>query len=213
VRRFVTGLISEPAVIEEQIKLHAGRERKRLRNPGLQAELLLGQKSKLATMRERYLEQHTEGLITLEDAKQKLTGLDGQAAALERDLDALRESERHLKDLDRLAEEFVRDLPYLLDRMPPIREYDTVGGARTGDNPLGLYTLTPESIRFLPDEELAMRRQAAEDDRAARFRRAYDDLRLRITAHKDRTLELSWVGGESVLESQVLHERSVSQRT
>ncbi len=112
-----------------------------------------------------------------------------------------------------LAEEFVRDLLYLLDRMPPVSEYETVGGAQTEDNPLGLYTLTPESIRFLPDEEIAARRQAAEDDRAARFRRAYDDLGLRITAHRDRTLELTWVGGESVLEPQVLHERSVTHRT
>ena len=44
-------------------------------------------------------------------------------------------------------------------------------------------------------------------------RRAYDDLGLRITAPRDGTLDIRWGGGESVLEPQVLRERSVSHRT
>jgi site-specific DNA recombinase len=213
VRRFVKDLLENPAVVKEQIRLHAERERQRLREPEDQIKALLTLKERLAVRRERYLEQHAEGLRPLEDVKEKLADLDKQEAAVQRDLDRFRESERYLEDLDRLAEELVRDLSHLLDRTLPLREYETIGAERTPKNPLGVYTLTPERIREREAEELEEVRQAVEEERSARYRSVYDDLRLSLTAHKDGTLDIRWVGGESALEPQALQERSVSQGT
>ncbi|MFL6057749.1 MAG: hypothetical protein ACJ732_02425, partial [Rubrobacteraceae bacterium] len=74
--------------------------------------------------------------------------------------------------------------------------YETIGAERTEKNPLGIYTLTPERIRLLPEEELAARRQAAEVARAARFRELYAMLGLRAAIHADGTLEIA-VGATS----------------
>ena len=43
-----------------------------------------------------------------------------------------------------------------------MREYETVGAERTEDNPLGLYTLTPEHTHYLPEEEVRRREREAE---------------------------------------------------
>jgi hypothetical protein len=42
-----------------------------------------------------------------------------------------------------LVEEYLEDLPYLVDQIPLIREYETISAERTPENPLGIYTLTP----------------------------------------------------------------------
>jgi hypothetical protein len=55
---------------------------------------LLKHQESLKERRERYLEQHAGGLITLEDARAKVADLDRQKAAVQRELDSLRESER-----------------------------------------------------------------------------------------------------------------------
>jgi hypothetical protein len=98
---------------------------------------------------------------------------------------------RELEELPLLVEEYLRDIPYLVDRMPVIREYETVGVERTPDNPLGLYTLTPDRIRFLSEKEIAKRRRAGETVRGARFRELYAMLGLRAAIHADGTLEIT----------------------
>jgi hypothetical protein len=80
--------------------------------------------------------------------------------------------------------------------MAVIREYETIGAERTPENPLGIYTLTPERIRLLPEEEIAKRRRAAEVARGARFRELYAMLGLRAAIHADGTLEVT-VGATS----------------
>jgi hypothetical protein len=62
---------------------------------------------------------------------------------------------------------------------------------RTPENPLGFYTLTPERIRCLPEEEVAARRQTAEAARGARFRELYAMLGLRAAVYGDGTLEIT----------------------
>jgi hypothetical protein len=227
VRRFLQSILRNPAVIEEQIKLHADRERQRLRDPESQIAMLLEQKRKLKGRRERYLEQHAEGLSSLEDVKAKIAGLDKQEATVEKELTALRESELYLANLDRIASDFVREIPYLLELQRTIRPYETVRPRFAPDNPPGLYTLTPESIRFLDEEELAEKRRAEERKRSGRYRSVYEDLRLRLTAHRDGTLALEGVFGGRVLspseppepqpfaveDTLALRERSVSHRT
>ena len=98
---------------------------------------------------------------------------------------------RALEELPLLVEEYLKDLPYLVDKMPVIREYETVGAERTPENPLGLYALTPDKIRPLPEVEVAGRRRDAEAARGARFRELYAMLGLRAAIYADGTLEIT----------------------
>jgi hypothetical protein len=66
-----------------------------------------------------------------------------------------------------------------------------IGAERTAENPLGIYTLTPERIRPLSEEEVAARRQTAETARGTRFRELYAMLGLRAAVHADGTLEIT----------------------
>ncbi len=143
-----------------------------------------------------------DGTITREDLKAKLAGLDAERDGLRRELDALRSTEEEaerLRELPELAEELARDLPHLLDARRIVRDHDTIPNERTEENPLGLYTLTPDRIRRRTPEEVEEREREAEDERAARYRAAYEDLGLRVVAHPDGTLEASWRFGGAVL--------------
>jgi hypothetical protein len=115
---------------------------------------------------------------------------------LERRLAELADGEERLRELEtlpELVEEYLRDLPYLLDLKPVVREYETSAPESTKDDPLGgLYTITPERIRMLPEEELAKMRRAAEEVRARRFRELYAMLNFKVVCHKDRSVEVSW---------------------
>jgi hypothetical protein len=145
------------------------------------------------------------GTITREDLRGKLAGLDMERDGLRRELAAARDAEGEaeaLRELPTLAEGLARDLPHLLDRRPAVSDYDTVAAERTEENPLGLYTLTPERIRYLGADEKRQRERRAEDERAARYRAAYEDLSLRVVAHSDGTLEASWKVGEAVLRTR-----------
>jgi hypothetical protein len=53
------------------------------------------------------------------------------------------------------------------------RSNGDIGAERTPENPIGIYTLTPERIRCLPEEEVAARRRTAEAARGTRFRELY----------------------------------------
>jgi hypothetical protein len=95
---------------------------------------------------------------------------------------------RELEELPLLVEEYLNDLPYLVNRMAIIREYETIGAERTPENLLWLYTLTPNRIRHLSEEEVAARRRAVE---AARYQELYAMLGLRAAVHADGTLEIT----------------------
>jgi hypothetical protein len=107
-----------------------------------------------------------------------------------------------LKELPAFAESLARDLPYLLDSRRAVRDHETSAPERTQENPLGPYTLAPDRIRHLPEEEVERREREAEDERAARYRATYEDLGLRVVAHPDGTLEASWRIGEAVLRKR-----------
>ena len=107
-----------------------------------------------------------------------------------------------LEELPAFAESLARDLPYLLDSRRAVRDHETSAPERTQENPLGPYTLAPDRIRHLPEEEVERREREAEDERAARYRATYEDLGLRVVAHPDGTLEASWRIGEAVLRKR-----------
>ena len=90
-----------------------------------------------------------------------------------------------------LVEEYLRDLPELIGSEVRVREYETVPEPCTEDNPLGVYALAPDRIRYLADEELKTKRLAAEAARGARFRGLYARLGLRAAVHLDGTVEIT----------------------
>jgi hypothetical protein len=146
-------------------------------------------------MEDGYSEQHAEGLLSMDRLREKLGAIAEERTGLEERLAELADGEeriRRLEELPALVEEHLRDLPYLVGRERVVREYETVGAERTEDNPLGLYKLAPESIRYLGEEELKARRRDAEEERSARFRELYAMLDLQVVCHKDRSLEVTW---------------------
>jgi hypothetical protein len=139
-----------------------------------------------------------------EDLRDRLSALDAECEGLKHELDALRRSEEEagrLGELPALAESLARDLPYLLEKTPLVREYETIPEEKTEANPLGIYTLTAQRIRHLSEEEVERRGRRAEDEPAARYRAMYDDLGLSVVAYPDGTLEASWRFGAAGLRN------------
>jgi hypothetical protein len=63
---------------------------------------------------------------------------------------------------------------------------------RTEENhPLGAYTLAPECIRHLPEEELAVKRLDVEAALAVRFREIYAMIGLQVAVHPSGALNIS----------------------
>jgi len=197
IERFVLRLLEDPETLREKVEERADRERRALRNTGQEARRIRSRLEKLEIMGDGYHDQQAEGLISMDKLRTKLAAISEERAGLERRLAELADGEeriRQLEELPRLVEEYLRDLPHLIDRRRVVREYETVGAERTPENPLGLYILTPERIRYLPEGEIAQKRRAAEEERAARFRELYAMLDLRVVCHKDRSLEVRWGG-------------------
>ena len=204
VRGFVLGLLRDPEVLRGRVEAQVEEERRALRAPEAQVK---GWKERLAALgrkRSGHLDQQAEGIISMAELRQKLDALESERRAAERELSALEDREKRAGELDALpalVDSYLADLPYLLDRVPAVHGYETVPEPRTEDNPLGVFTLTPERIRRLPEEEVRRRERAAEDERAARYRRMYEDLGLRAVAHPDGTLEITWRFGEATLRT------------
>ena len=135
--------------------------------------------AKVELVEDRYRDQQAEGLITMEKLREKLDAIREEREGLEARLAVLADGERSLRELEelpRLVEEYLRDLPYLVDRQLPVREYETVSPEREGDGldgSLPTHKLTPDRIRFLPEDEVATRRRDTEAARGARFRELY----------------------------------------
>ena len=196
VRDFALRLIENPDTLREQIEqqARAERESKPWLRDAREAASARERLAKLEIMEDNYRDQQAEGLITMAKLCEKLDGVREEREGLQVRLAMLADGESRLRELEELpllVEEYLKDLPYLVDRMPVIREYETIGAERTPDNPLGIYMLTPERIRLLPEEEVAKRRRAAESARDARFRELYAMLGLRAAIHADGTLDIA----------------------
>ena len=205
VRTLVLGLLSRPEEVRRRAEEYVRAERGRIE--GTERDRA-AREERLRKLRERkgvLIDLAADGTITREDLRERLAVLNKEREGLERELEGARQTEEgaeRLRELPALAESLARDLPYLLERTPPVRDYETVPGEKTDENPLGIYKLAPERIRYLPAEEVQGRRQEAEDERSARFRAMYDDLSLRVVASPDGTLEASWRFGEAVLRKR-----------
>lgn len=195
VEKFVLGLLEDPGTLREKVEEKAAHERAAFLAADKESRRAHERLSKLEIMEDGYSAQQAEGLITMVRLREKLVGLAGERADLEKRLAKLRDSGQRLRELERLpglVEAYLRDLPEIIGHKPMVREYETIPDERTEENPLGLYTLTPERVRSLSEEELAEKRRDAEMERAARLQELFAMLNLRVTAHKDGTLEVTW---------------------
>ncbi len=126
--------------------------------------------------------------------REKLDALAQEREDLEARVAVLADGEARLRELEELpglVEEYLADLPELIGPETRVREYETVPEPRTEDNPLGVYTLSPDRIKHLTDEKLKAKRLDAEAARGARFRVLYARLGLRAAVHADGTLEIT----------------------
>jgi hypothetical protein len=197
IERFVLGLLEDPDTLRQKVEERADMERRALQNTDRETRRIRSRLEKLEIMEDGYHDQQAEGLISMGKLRQKLAAISEERTDLECRLAEFADGEeriRKLEELPALVEEYLRDLPHLVGRRPVIREYETLGAERTPENPLGLYTLTPESIRYRDEEELAKKRRAAEEERSARFRELYAMLDLHVVCHKDLSLEVRWGG-------------------
>jgi hypothetical protein len=100
---------------------------------------------------------------------------------------------------------YLRDLPHLLHgRDEAVREHtrteeheEREREARA-EGHLPLNPLSPGMFRERTPEEVEGLRLGRERERAERYRAMYTNLGLRIVAHKDGALELTWRAGEGV---------------
>ena len=96
-------------------------------------------------------------------------------------------------------DEFLADLAHLVDRQPVVREHEPCPPEHTKESPLGLYVLAPELIRRRSPQEIEELRRVSEAGRSQRYLWVYGLLGLRVVAHKDGTLGLTWRAGSKLL--------------
>ena len=129
VREFVLGLLRDPETLRTRVERQVEEERRALKAPEREVK---GWKERLAALgrkRSGFLDQNAEGIISMAELRQKLDALPA------------------------LVDGYLADLPYLLDRVPVVRGYETVGhDYEPGTKPR---TLTPDSVRHLPEEEVS----------------------------------------------------------
>jgi chromosome segregation ATPase len=207
--RFVLRLIRNPDELREQVEEQAERERQALTHSDREVRRLRKHLDRLEIKADNFHDQQAEGLLSMERLREKLAALDTQRTELAERLAELSDSEERLRELEalpNLIEEYLRELPHLLDLKPLLREYETVrveptvvipveaNETHAAKEPIEIYRVTPESIRQLSEEELAEKRWAAEEKRSRRFRELYAMLDLKVVCHKDRSLEVTWGG-------------------
>jgi hypothetical protein len=202
VRALVLGFLGRPEEVRRRAEEYAQTEQGRLSRAERELSGWEGRLADTQRRRSALIDLAADGTITREDLRDKLAELDKERDACREEIRALGESQEQLEmleDLPKLAESLARDLSYLLDRRRAVRDHETLPAERTAANPLGIYTLTPDRIRRLPEKEVARKEHEAEDERSERYRAMYNELGLRVVALPDGTLEASWRLGEAVL--------------
>ena len=201
---FVLGLINNPEVLRERVREQAAREKAALRDTRKQIAALAQRVHEADSERDRYNRLYARGKLTDAEYDAYTNELDEKRNATEEELARLADARRHveyLEELPQLVEEYLRDLPHLVDRKPLVREYETVPperepGLEPGpDGSLPIYTLGPERIRERTPEEVEELSERYERERTERYGATYAMLGLKVVAHQDGSLEITWRGG------------------
>jgi site-specific DNA recombinase len=212
-RQHVLRLLRNPETLRRQVEQTLQEEIAALRNPEREIGLWVGRLAETDRMRVAYQRQQAEGLLTLEELRAHLAELDERKAEAEGELAVLQDSQRRIDDLRAysvLIDEHLRELPDLVHgRDEAIREHayteehENRRREAADEGRLPMFPLSPEMFRERTPEEMEEIRRTRERERAERYRGVYTTLGLRIVAHEDGTLELTWKAGEGVSEECV----------
>jgi hypothetical protein len=122
----------------------------------------------------------------------------------------LRDGRRRIEELrayPSLIEVYLRELPDLEHGRDKVfrnytqaEEHEERERKVREEGGLPVFTVSPEMFRERTPEEMEELRRKQERERAERYRGVYTTLGLRIVAHEDGTLELTWKAGEGVSE-------------
>jgi chromosome segregation ATPase len=205
IRGLIAWFLSRPEEVKRRAEVYVESQRSRLSRAKRELD---GWERRLADTERRrsaLIDLAADGTITRNDLRTKLAELDKERETCHEEIRGLRQNREELEALEtlpELAEQYRRDLP-LLAQLAAIRlrNYESIGAGRTPENPLGIYKLMPDAIRYLPDKEMQRREREAEEQRATRYQAMYEDLGLRAVAHPDGTLEASWRFREAVLRN------------
>jgi hypothetical protein len=209
-RQYVLELLSNPEVMRQHVEQQLESEIAALCNPERKIKAWMDRLEEADRMRVAYQRQQAERLMSLEELRAHLSELDERRAEAESELAALRYSRQRLDELraySDLIDEHLRELPHLVDgREKLIREYayteeheERKRKARE-EGRLPIFPISPEMFRERTPEEMEEFRCAEERERAERYQGVYTSLGLRVIAHSDGTLELTWRAGKGVSE-------------
>jgi hypothetical protein len=209
VSRFVFGLIRNPETLREKVEAEAAREKATLRDTRKHVAALANRLAEADSERDRYNRLYARGKLsddeydayTEEIAKRKKAA-EGELAKLE---DARRYAE-YLDELPRLVEDYLKDLPQMIDDVPRIRESVVKDEHKSQyrDGHFKPRLVVPGSHRKRTPEEIEQLRREAERERAERYQGAYEMLNLKVVAYPDKTLDISWTGGDCKLSGSRL---------
>jgi hypothetical protein len=209
-REYVLELLRNPEVMRQQVEEQLESEIAALRNPERKIKSWMDRLAESDRVRVAYQRQQAEGLMSLEELRAHLSELDERRAEAEKELAALRDSRRRLDELraySDLIDAHLRELPHLVHgREKLIRdhayteEHEERKRKAREEGRLPVFPISPEMFRERTPEEMEELPRAQERERAERYRGVYTSLGLRVVAHKDGTLELTWRAGKGVSE-------------
>jgi hypothetical protein len=128
IERFVLRLLRNPDELREQVEEQAERERRALTHSDREVRRLRKGLDRLEIKADNFHDQQAEGLLSMERLREKLASLNAERTELGERLAELSDSEERLRELEALpglVEDYLRDLPYLLDLKPVLHEYET----------------------------------------------------------------------------------------
>jgi len=204
VERFVLGLIQDPETFRGRVEEQAEAMRRSLRAGENTARALRKELDELDKREDNILEAIASlglGTRLTEKFREELEHIQGERedvhARLE-EVSDVEEQARKLREIPVLVERYLRDLPYLVDFSPVVREYEVAPPEGVGT--LEPFTLIPTSVRYKDEAELEEERRAALEARRDRFREIYSALGLTVVCCRDGTLEVQCRGGPGCSE-------------
>ena len=198
----------------EHVREDLEREKNRLKNAERERVAWAKELDKVERRRDALIEMRADGDITKEKFRDKVAELDARKVAAERELRALDVTSERAKFLDSLPgliEEYIRELPSLVHgREGAVRdhaytdEHEERKRKAREEGRLPMFPISPEMFRERTQEEMEELREKQERERGQRYRAMYELLGLKITASKDKTLEVRgtfglrkvWLGDE-----------------
>jgi site-specific DNA recombinase len=197
---FALNLIRDPDTLRAQIEAEADREREALRDTRKHLAALARRVSEADAERDRYNRLYAKGKLTDDEYDAYTAEVEVRKAEAEAEGERLKYARRSLEDLERLPkliDEYLQELPEIMEHMPRIRERVPVEDHEHGL--LHIREVGPGYSRKRTPEEIEALTDAAERERDERYAWLYAKLGLSVAAFPDGTLEITWHGGVSQL--------------